>query len=229
MHYTYNFSTQKEKFAEQIYTLLVENFSETYFVGGTVRDMLLHQVVNDIDIATNATPQAVKKILEENNIELGDEFDRFGILIAKQDDNAIEIATFRDEVYANSRYPQVRFISSFEMDAKRRDFTINALYFSPKQAIIKDPVDGLSDLQKKIIRFIGDPDRRIIEDPLRILRAYRFKIELGFALENKTEHALQKYLHLLHTISKNRITTEIRKLSSADLQNELQKVIHKNA
>ncbi|MDQ3018647.1 MAG: hypothetical protein M3Q64_02140 [bacterium] len=228
MHYIYNFNTVKEKFGIKVYNALVENFSKTFFVGGTVRDMLLQKTVHDIDIATIATPEQVAAALHANSITFDNANQKFGIITAKQNKDSVEITTLRKDIYTNSRYPKITYVTDIIADSKRRDFTINSLYFSPILQKILDPNKGVIDLENHVIRFIGDAQKRITEDPLRIMRAFRFQLELQFGFEIKTAHALQKNLHLINTISQRKLLSEIKKISSKHLQQKLLQVMHKN-
>ena len=143
------------------------------FVGGCVRKLLNKEMVNDIDIATSLTPSELKNILIEKKvffIETGIAHGTITVVINKI---KFEITTLRKDVSTNGRHAKVEFISDWETDAKRRDFTINAIY-ADLEGEIYDPLDGLTDLKNGIVKFIGDPNKRIKEDYLRILRYFRF-------------------------------------------------------
>lgn len=226
---SYKPKTKEEKFGEKIFHILVENFPQTFFVGGTVRDMLLGKKVIDIDIATSAQPKEVTKLLQENEIAYDDSYSNYGIVVAKYKTNTAEIATLRHDLKSSSRYPKVRFIKSPTQDSIRRDFTVNSLYLSLKSGKILDPQKGLSDLKNKLIRFIGNPKKRIQEDPLRIIRALRFALELNFKFENKTFRALNKYFPLIEKLTRTRIQKEINKLNGIKLKKQLQNILDKKA
>ena len=211
MKYNYQPKNKLEKFGVKVYSALVENFPQTFFVGGMVRDLLLHKPVTDIDIATEALPNQVENVLQKAGIEYSGKIKNFGIITAYKNKLAVEIATFRKEVYSASRYPKVRFITSAKKDSPRRDFTVNALYLSLKQAEIHDFQKGLPDLRKCILKFIGSPKKRIQEDPLRIVRALRFAMDLHFKIEKKSLEEIEKNFSSLATLTKSRIEREINK------------------
>jgi len=213
---TFKPRTKKEKFGAEIYNLLVENFPQTFFVGGTVRDRLLFKKAEDIDIATSATPDKIIKKFQGKRISFDDSGKSFGNIIAKKDGLTAEITTFRTDQYTGSRYPKVSFVKTPKQDSHRRDFTINSLYLSFKTGKILDFHRGLADLRQKRIRFIGKPEKRIREDPLRIIRALRFSLDLKFQLDPKTKTAIKKCFFLTNTLTKSRLTKELSKIKSDD-------------
>lgn len=219
--------TDLEKFAASVFNLLVENFEESYFVGGMVRDFFLEREIKDIDIATKATPDEVSAILLQNNIECDTANKKFGVIIARQSGMKLELATFRKDLYYNGRYPEVNFVATAEEDSVRRDFTVNSLYFKPDSNVVLDFHDGLKDIENKLIRFIGDPVTRIIEDPLRILRAFRFKLSLNFEMESNTIEAIEKNIRLLKKISESRKKNELLKIKSEHDRENILRIIHK--
>jgi tRNA nucleotidyltransferase/poly(A) polymerase len=181
---------------------------ESYLAGGCVRDYLLNRSFKDIDIATNAKPDELIKLFP-NHIPVGKQF---GIIIVLVNHFKFEIATFRtDGDYVDGRHPQSISFASAEEDAKRRDFTINALFFDLKKNQIIDYVNGTGDLKSKIIRAVGDPHKRFSEDYLRILRALRFKVQLEFEIEAQTWQALSQEVKNLNLISGERISDELYK------------------
>ena len=195
---------------KEIIEKLSEHY-EVYYVGGCVRDFLLHREVHDYDAATNASVEEMKEILAPFRIiETGI---RHGTLTIVHQHQHIEITTFRiDQNYLNHRSPEnVLFTRSIHEDLKRRDFTINALACDPKGHLIDDH-EGLIDLNRKLIRCIGDPRKRFSEDALRILRAVRFAYTFDFQIEKKTENALFECLPLLHKISVERKVEELMKI-----------------
>ena len=173
-----------------------KNGFEAYFVGGSVRDALLHKPINDIDIATSAFPEEVKSIFKKT-IDVGIQH---GTVVVLFQNEPYEVTTFRTESgYQDYRRPdQVTFVRSLEEDLKRRDFTINAFAMDQK-GIIKDFFQGLQDLEKKIIRAVGDPYERFHEDALRIMRAIRFQSQLNFDIEEQTFQAVVESASLLST------------------------------
>jgi len=150
-----------------------DKINKLMFVGGCVRKLLNRETVNDIDIATNLSPDELKNILRENNINFIETGITHGTITVVINKIKFEITTLRKDVSTDGRHANVEFISDWEMDAKRRDFTINAIY-SDLKGEIYDPLDGLTDLKNGIVKFIGDPNERIKEDYLRILRYFRF-------------------------------------------------------
>jgi putative nucleotidyltransferase with HDIG domain len=189
---------------------------EIYIVGGAVRDILMEKKVSDWDFATNAKPEEITTIFSKafyNN--------KFGTVGLAQDKQVYEITTYRSEgIYRDFRHPEkVTWGETIEEDLKRRDFTINAmaLRFIPDKPLkVVDPFDGQQDLEKKIIRAVGDPNQRFSEDALRLLRAIRIATELGFLIESETSLAIQKNAPLIKKISGERIRDEIFKILATD-------------
>ncbi|MEZ0537983.1 CCA tRNA nucleotidyltransferase [Caldicellulosiruptoraceae bacterium PP1] len=194
-----------------LYTLknLNNNGYLAYLVGGCVRDYLMGIEPNDFDIATNAKPDEVVKLFDKV-IETGI---RHGTVTVLFDKNKVEVTTFRTEgEYINFRRPkEVLFINSLYEDLKRRDFTINAMAYNPTEGII-DYFEGQKDIEKKIIRTVGDPKERFIEDALRILRCIRFATKFNFSIEERTYNALIEKCNLLDFISRERIVDELKKI-----------------
>ena len=185
-----------------------------YYAGGFVRDLLLNQKSDEVDIATSASPSEVQKLFAKT-IPVGISF---GVVIVVIDNVSFEVATFRsDGAYVDGRHPQGVHFSSPEEDAQRRDFTINGMFFDPLTEEILDFVGGQEDLQKKIIRAIGDPQKRFAEDRLRMIRAVRFAARFGFTIESKTAEAIKKYAHLLFpSVSMERVWQEFNKMIHID-------------
>lgn len=182
---------------------------EAYFVGGCVRDYLLGRPIHDVDIATSATPEEVKKIFP-STVDVGIEH---GTILVLYNGNGYEITTFRSESnYVDYRRPEtVTFIRSLEEDLKRRDFTMNAIAMNSKGELI-DPFCGQQAIENKIIETVGDPGERFQEDALRLMRAVCFVSQLNFHLEEKTKEAIINYAPLLKHIAIERITQEMQKL-----------------
>lgn len=227
---TKNFFTPEniyEQAAGKAYDAIVENFPQTFFVGGMVRDLLLSKKIMDIDIATEATPEKVITVLKGLDLILDLSAKRFGVVGIMVGKQRVEITSFRKDVYNNSRYPKISFVKSASIDSKRRDFTINSLYFQGKTLNIYDYNSGLSDLSKKQIRFIGQPTLRIQEDPLRIIRAYRFRNQLHFKLEHNTNLAIENNLSEISKLNMNRIQTELKKIKSIKSRQEIKNILHK--
>lgn len=185
-----------------------------YLVGGCVRDLLLGIKPEDYDVATDATPDEIRRIFKKT-ILVGA---KFGVVIVRLGGKNYEVATFRRDLnYSDGRHPEGILFSTPEEDAKRRDFTINALFLDPITKDILDFVGGQKDLNKKIIRAIGDPEKRFAEDYLRMLRAVRFAIRFGFRIEKKTKQAIKKYASEILKISRERIRDELCLLLSSKM------------
>ena len=197
----------------KVCSLLKAKGYPTYIVGGAVRDTFLGIENYDVDIATAANPSIIKKALARKFkiYTAGEKFGTIGLVTKKGN---IEITTFRKEgVYKDFRRPnRVSFTSSAEADSKRRDFTINAMYYDPQSKDLLDWHNGLSDLKKKEIRFVGSAEKRIKEDPLRMLRAVRFATKLGFKINKKDFAVIQKHSKLIHKTSKQRIKEELDRI-----------------
>ncbi|MFV0560878.1 MAG: CCA tRNA nucleotidyltransferase [Enterococcus sp.] len=190
---------------------------EAYFVGGSVRDSLLGKAIHDVDIATSAFPEEIKNIFPRT-IDVGIEHGT--VLVLAQEDQ-YEITTFRTEsTYQDFRRPDhVEFVRSLEEDLKRRDFTINAFALKEDGNII-DLFDGLSDLESKLLRAVGNPHERFHEDALRMMRGLRFVSQLGFELEEETFQAIVDNHALLGKISVERINSEFVQLLLGPNRNE---------
>jgi poly(A) polymerase len=180
------------------------------FAGGCVRDALLARPIKDIDIATSAPPEAVAALFPGRSEAVGR---AFGVMLVRQDSRTFEVATFRlDGEYADGRRPaSVRFADAAG-DASRRDFTINGLFYDPLRERIDDFVGGRADLAARVVRAIGDPDRRFAEDHLRLLRAVRFAAVLDFALDPATADAARRQAASLERISAERIGAEFTRI-----------------
>ncbi|MBP5091186.1 MAG: hypothetical protein J6328_01325 [Bacilli bacterium] len=174
-------------------------------VGGTSRDYLLGLPYADYDFVTDATPDEEKAFLPNAKYD----FARFGSIKVFEDGVEVDITTMRlEEGYADHRHPKkITFIKDLEVDSKRRDFTINAIYID-MEGKVYDYHHGLDDLKEKLIRFIGDPRIRIEEDPLRIIRAERFAKRLGFIFEEKTAEAIEAGRGLLSLLNPEKIKME---------------------
>jgi len=205
---------QNIKEAQIIFTYLNEIGSEdkVRFVGGCVRKSISGENIDDIDLATILEPNEVKKKLNKKNIKVIDTGFSHGTVTAILNNKKFEITTLRKDISTDGRHAKVTFTSNWEEDALRRDFTINAIYADIEGRIF-DPVNGISDLQNGVIRFIGTPDERIQEDYLRILRYFRF-----FTRYSKTDHnqdvirSIKKYINGLNKISNERIFNELNKI-----------------
>ena len=182
---------------------------EIYLVGGAVRDLLLGKVVDDWDFTTNATPEQILEVFTDGFYD--NKFGTVGIPAQSEDFDPHEITTYRTEHgYSDSRRPdKIEWGKSLQEDLQRRDFTINAIAFNKK---IIDPFGGQKDLDKKLIRAVGDPHERFSEDALRLMRAVRIASELRFKIEDKTFEAIKTHAGLINKISKERVRDELLKI-----------------
>lgn len=189
--------------------ILCEKGYETYIAGGAVRDMYMGEVVHDIDIATQAKPDEVQKLFQTSHAH----GKSFGVVVVRENDLDFEIATFRKDFGSNDhrRPAKVEFTSSKE-DALRRDFTINGLFYDPIKEKIIDYIGGTNDIEKKTIRFIGNPEERINEDYLRMLRAVRFTNRFEFTLEKESFEAIKNNDKKVQEISVERVRDEVSKM-----------------
>ncbi len=194
---------------EVVIQTLNEHGFEAYIVGGCVRDSILGRIPGDWDITTSAKPEEVKQIFRRT-IDTGIEH---GTVTVMMDKEGFEVTTYRvDGEYEDHRHPtEVIFTASLIEDLKRRDFTINAMAYHPKEGII-DAFGGLDDIEKKVIRCVGNPTERFDEDALRILRAIRFAAQLGFEIDRDTQEAMRVGAEHLKDISAERIRAELTKL-----------------
>ena len=185
-----------------------------YAVGGCVRDVLLGRVPQDYDLCTAAKPDRIKAIFEDHNLVLaGEKHGTVGVVTA---DGVVEITTFRTESgYEDNRHPdRVEFVESIEADLSRRDFTVNAMAYSPTRGFA-DPFGGRADLQKRILRAVGDPAARFREDSLRILRGARFAARFQLAVEENTRAAMFSLAPLMENLARERVYDELCKLLMA--------------
>jgi putative nucleotidyltransferase with HDIG domain len=202
---------------------------EAYVVGGCVRDILMKKTPNDWDITTNATPEEIIEVFD--NAKYENEFGTVLVPIKEKEEliDVLEITTYRSEKgYSDNRRPdEVKFETDLEKDLERRDFTINALAMNKEEEII-DLFGGLKDINKKIIRAVGEPMERFKEDALRLLRAIRLSAQLDFAIENKTERAILKMAGSVKFVSQERIRDELIKMLKTDNGDLAIKRLHDN-
>lgn len=200
---------RKLKGALQIVETLRSQGHKTLFAGGAVRDLVLGRPVRDIDIATAARPDEIETIFQRT-VAVGKSF---GVIRVIFEGNEYEVATFRTDLgYRDGRRPVgVRFTDERE-DALRRDFTVNALFYDPEKDKVIDYSGGLNDLEAKLIKAVGKPEIRFREDKLRMLRAARFAVELGFRIDEETASAIEKHSEEILCVSWERIRDELLKL-----------------
>ena len=201
---------------------------QVLFVGGCVRNTILKMPVTDIDLATDAQPEEIIKIAKENNIRFVPTGLAHGTITLIIDNKNYQITTFRTDFDHDGRYAKVEFTESLLLDASRRDLTINALYCNHVGEVI-DPLNGLDDIKKQKIKFIGNPNERIKEDNLRILRFFRFQAIYGnknLEIDSIALEACHNHKSKLAALSKERITSELRKILSAP--NPLEVIIKMN-
>lgn len=203
------------KDVENVLNILTDNGHKAYVVGGCVRDSLMGREPDDWDVTTDASPKRIKELFSSfRTVDTGIEH---GTVLIVSGKTPVETTTFRiDGEYSDNRHPDsVSFTKHVEEDLARRDFTINAMAYNHKDGII-DPFGGKDDIENKIIRCVGDPDRRFNEDGLRIMRAIRFSSVLGFDIEEKTAESIIKNENLLGSIAAERLTKELLKLLCGD-------------
>lgn len=192
---------------------------EAYIVGGCVRDSIIGKQPNDWDICTSANPEVIKEIFKnEKTIDVGIEH---GTVVVMIDNEAIEITTFRiDGEYSDGRKPDsVEFTTRLIEDLSRRDFTINAIAYNHRSGIV-DYFNGIRDIENKIIRCVGNPEKRFKEDALRIMRALRFMTQLNYNIEEQTLIAINNNKELIKKISVERVVIELNKLILSDYPRE---------
>ena len=201
-----NFSLPES--AAYILQRLTESGHAAYLVGGCVRDTVVGRQVHDWDVATSAAPVDVA-VLFPKTVLTGEKFGTVTVLI---DGDAVEVTTFRVEgEYHDSRRPEsVEFVSNLDEDLSRRDFTMNAMAISVTRRLI-DPFGGIKDIKKRIIRCVGDPNKRFSEDALRMFRAFRFSAQLGFMIGNRTMRAIHANADSAKLISAERVRVELEK------------------
>lgn len=192
---------------------------ELFLVGGLVRDALMGlELPADLDFATSASPPRTREILESipasSVYDIGERFGTVGAVINDHDKRlCVEVTTYRNEVYSDqTRFPDVTFTASLKDDLARRDFTMNAIAVNVSTGEMIDPWGGEGDIALAVIRAVGDPNARFLEDPLRLLRAARFVSQLGFRLDWKTEEAMARQAANLERISRERVFAEVTRL-----------------
>ena len=199
----------------EIHKELIGQGHDCYLVGGCIRDFISKKEPKDFDLVTNARPNRILQVFKKKARLVGQ---RFPIVHVRKGGLIVEIATFRSSNSLDIDYGKSGLIirdESFgviEEDASRRDFTINALYFDPDTNEILDFVDGIGDLNSRNLKFIGNPETRVQEDPIRLLRYLRFAAKLDFELDNSIISVLKNKAHLLTTLSSARLYDEFKKI-----------------
>ena len=200
---------------KELMRLLSSSGKECYIVGGAVRDLLLgYKKFKDIDLTTSLSVEQLKQIFFQNQIRFDDRALKYGCLTVRNKKRNFQITSFRKDIRTFGRAADIEFVENIEEDAKRRDFTINAIYCSYSGQII-DPLGNLEDLNKIKLDFIGDPEFRIKEDYLRILRFFRFVAVLDLKDENvasKNLPIIKKHINGISDLSYERVASEIRKI-----------------
>ena len=214
------FPFYKNKHLQFVFNKLQEGYSAdtvtARFVGGCVRKYLTNDEIEDIDIATILNTEEIKDKFKETYFKVIDSGIKHGTITLVYDKFKLEITTLRKDLKTDGRHAEVEYIDNWQLDSERRDFTINAIYLD-KDGKLFDPQLGVKDLKNKNIKFIGDPQKRIEEDYLRIIRFIRFKIMYDFKIEQTTARAIKQNLNGIKKISKERILIELYKI--LDLKN----------
>lgn len=183
------------------------------WAGGCVRDSLMGREPKDYDVATDATPDRIREVFgRRRTVAIGMSFGVITV-VGSHEAGQIDVATFRrDAAYTDGRHPDSVAFSTPEEDARRRDFTINGLFFDPVEKKVIDYVGGQEDLNRCVVRAIGDPAERFAEDRLRMIRAVRFSANLGFALDPATMTAIRQHAAAIRSVSAERVTEEMRRM-----------------
>ncbi len=201
-------SAPSETTARRIVSRLQDAGHEAVYAGGCVRDMLRGVDPHDYDVATSARPEAVQALFKRT-VAVGAQF---GVISVLENGNDIQVATFRsDGAYADGRHPESVHYSNAEEDARRRDFTINGLFYDPIREELRDYVGGRADLDARVLRAIGDPEERFAEDRLRMMRAVRFATVLGFEIDPATWDAVCRHAPSIGEVSAERVREELLK------------------
>ena len=195
-----------------------ENRVVARFVGGCVRKYLSNEKIDDIDIATILTTDQIKEKLKDTNFKIIDTGVKHGTVTIVSENHKLELTTLRKDIKTDGRHAEVEYTDDWKQDSERRDFTINAIYLDINGKIF-DPQMGKNDLKNNNVKFIGDPQKRIEEDYLRIIRFVRFKIMYDLKVETTTSNAIKQNLDGIKKISKERILIELLKI--LDLKNFL--------
>ncbi|MFM8286942.1 MAG: CCA tRNA nucleotidyltransferase, partial [Planctomycetaceae bacterium] len=203
----------RREFAVSVVRRLQRAGYTAYWAGGCVRDLLRGEDPSDFDVATSATPEQVRSLFgQRHTLAVGASF---GVILVRGEtsDSDVEVATFRtDGLYIDGRRPESVQFATPEQDAQRRDFTINGLFYDPLESRLYDYVGGQADLDRRLLRAIGDPVARFTEDKLRMLRAVRLSARFEFELEEQTALAVRQMASQVVVVSAERIAQELRKI-----------------
>ncbi len=209
------FPFYKSKELKIIFKTLQKGFSNerivARFVGGCVRKHLLGENIDDIDIATILTTEQIKEKFKDTNFKVVETGVKHGTITLLSDKNKFELTTLRKDVTTDGRHAEIEYTDNWQLDSERRDFTFNAIYLDINGKIF-DPQMGTLDLKNNNVKFIGDPQKRIEEDYLRIIRFLRFKIMYNFIIEPATGSAIKQNLDGIKKISKERVLSELFKI-----------------
>ena len=181
------------------------------FVGGCIRKFLCDQEIDDIDIATILTPEELKKRFKDTKVKIIETGIEHGSLTLLLNNTKLEITTLREDIKTDGRHAEISFTDSWAQDSSRRDFTINSIYMNRKGEFF-DPQLGIQDLKNNVVKFIGDPNKRIEEDFLRIIRFIRFSLQYNSQVEDLTIEAIKLNLNGIVNLSKERILNELNKI-----------------
>lgn len=218
MHRTISLEIEIPQGAAWVLKQLRDAGYEAYVVGGCVRDSLLHRMPDDWDITTSAKPEDTKRIFRRT-VDTGIQHGTVTVMV---DRTGYEVTTYRiDGEYADGRHPEhVTFTASLLEDLKRRDFTINAMAYSPAEGLV-DEFDGIGDINRRVIRAVGDPVQRFTEDALRMMRAIRFSAQLDYRIDEDTREGIRLLAPNLKKVSAERIRVELEKLLLSEHPEEL--------
>lgn len=200
---------------KELETLFNKKGFSLFFVGGTVRDCLLKQDICDVDLVTQASPIEMKDIIVDGDFT----YEKFGYVRAKFNGFVFDITTLRvEDEYSDFRHPRkIVFTNKLEEDCRRRDFTINGLYMDTSFNIY-DYVGGVEDLNNRILKMIGDPNKRLKEDPLRIIRALRFSLSYKLTISDELKEAIISCKDMLESLNIDKIKQDIKKIKNSSLE-----------
>jgi poly(A) polymerase len=216
--------TDLRRNAERIVRTLRDAGHEAFFAGGCVRDLVMGVAPHDYDVTTSARPDEVMALFDKT-VPVGA---AFGVVLVILGGREYEVATFRTEGgYSDGRHPDRVAFSTAEEDVKRRDFTINGLLYDPLDERVIDYVGGRADIERRVVRTIGDPDERFAEDRLRLIRAVRFAARLGFEIDARTFEALVRLAPTVTGVSWERIRDELVKMLTAPNRGLALRLLHK--